>query len=340
MRPIRRILAAIKNPRARRFPGLAKAAQLARGFDADLEIFHAIDQALRIDARQLGELDLKRSERLEQARRRAELEELAAPLRESGLRVTTAADWDFPAYQAVVRRAARIGADLVVAERHATRRIAPWLLRFNDWELLRLAPVPVLLVKNTREYHRPVILAAVDPSQSFGKPAKLDVEILRTADAIRKSLNGSVHVVHAYGPSLFGMSQRDLRASNAAEVIERKSQRRAREDLGRLMRKAAVRPADLHVLGHQARDAIVAVARGTGSALVVMGALSRSGLKRLLIGNTAEWVADELPCDLLIVKPPGFRSRVARARGGPRLISLSRPSKRKQPRVSAATQGR
>jgi universal stress protein E len=52
----------------------------------------------------------------------------------------------------------------------------------------------------------------------------------------------------------------------------------------------------------------------TRSAMVVMGALARSGLKRLLIGNTAERLLDHLPCDLLVVKPVGFRPRVARRR--------------------------
>jgi universal stress protein E len=39
---------------------------------------------------------------------------------------------------------------------------------------------------------------------------------------------------------------------------------------------------------------------------VVMGAVSRSGLKGLFIGNTAEDVLDRLHCDLVIVKPEGF----------------------------------
>jgi Universal stress protein family len=38
----------------------------------------------------------------------------------------------------------------------------------------------------------------------------------------------------------------------------------------------------------------------------VMGAVSRSGLKRLIIGNTAEKVIDQVACDLLVVKPKGF----------------------------------
>jgi universal stress protein E len=45
-----------------------------------------------------------------------------------------------------------------------------------------------------------------------------------------------------------------------------------------------------------------------------MGAVSRSALRRLLIGNTAERVLDELGCDVLIVKPRGFKTTVPRRR--------------------------
>ena len=43
--------------------------------------------------------------------------------------------------------------------------------------------------------------------------------------------------------------------------------------------------------------------RKVGANLVVMGAVSRSGLNRIFIGNTAERVLDDLPCDVLVVKP-------------------------------------
>ena len=46
MRPIRRILVAVKVPEAKVLPALAKGAQLARAFDAELVLFQAIASAL------------------------------------------------------------------------------------------------------------------------------------------------------------------------------------------------------------------------------------------------------------------------------------------------------
>ena len=60
----------------------------------------------------------------------------------------------------------------------------------------------------------------------------------------------------------------------------------------------------------------------THSAIVVMGALARAGLKRLLIGNTAERVLDHLPCDLLVIKPRGLRAKLPRRRRGVRYFSV------------------
>ena len=53
--------------------------------------------------------------------------------------------------------------------------------------------------------------------------------------------------------------------------------------------------------------------------MVVMGAISRPGYKRLLIGNTAERILDDLTCDIMVIKPPNFRSGVLRASRGARL---------------------
>jgi universal stress protein E len=48
----------------------------------------------------------------------------------------------------------------------------------------------------------------------------------------------------------------------------------------------------------------VATIEALGADLLVMGAVSRSAVQRLLLGSTAELVLDFVPCDLLIVKRP------------------------------------
>jgi universal stress protein E len=329
MRRIRRILVAVKDTRTRPSPAISKAAHLARALQADLELFHAISEPLVVDVLTLADQSLAQLEKAERGTHLKRLEAAAEPLRSNGLKVTTSAQWDHPAHEALVRRARRIRADLIVAERHAKRHVAPWLLRFTDWELLRQSPVPVLLVKNTRDYVKPRILAAVDPSHAFAKTAKLDEEILRAAATVSKALRGELHAVHAYVPTVVGVPPSELSKPDATARIAAAARTRAKAGLERAL--SAARNIELpasrrHLLARHAVNAIPELAREIGCDILVMGAISRSGLKRLLIGNTAERLLDDLQCDVLIVKPPAFATRVAQKSRGPHLAALSAAS--------------
>src|SRR5688572_25615387 len=176
MQPFRRILVAVKNPAARALPAVNKAAQIAKGLHAQLTLFHDIATPMYAEALQGRGINLSSLQREVQTSRREQLEKLAARIRKHGIDVDVAADWDYPPAEAIIRKAQRISADLVVLENHHSsnggsgRHPAHWLLAYTDWELLRLCPIPVLLVKNRQMYHRPRVLAAVDPTHAFAKP--------------------------------------------------------------------------------------------------------------------------------------------------------------------------
>ena len=72
----------------------------------------------------------------------------------------------------------------------------------------------------------------------------------------------------------------------------------------------------MHLLEGAPDVLLPGAARRLRAGTVVMGAISRRGLKRVFPGNTAERLLDDLRCDVLVVKPPRFPSRVARARRG------------------------
>src|SRR5690348_8194962 len=144
MTAIRRILVAIKDPDSKSLPAIPKAVRLARGFEAELILFHAITDLVPADAYFYAHGDVKRVHRDTLAKYQKRLEALAERLREQGIRARVCAAWDFPAHEAIVRHARKHKADLIVSECHAGRRFAPWLMHLTDWELLRTSPVPVL----------------------------------------------------------------------------------------------------------------------------------------------------------------------------------------------------
>lgn len=327
---IRRILAAVRDPSARRLAGVRKAARLARGFDAELVLFHALAEPLYVGGFDGAFSPLSDDPRaLERRTREAallRLERVAGRLRRTGIRVRVSAEWDFPPYEAIVREACRLRADLIVAEQHPGRHFAAGLLHLNDWELLRSSPMPVLVVKSARTLHRPAVLAAVDPDHSYAKPPRLDRQILQTAAAITRAVGGKLHAGYAYVPLPLTAFSEGALSDEEVLRLEARNARVAAARLERLVRGVAIPRSRRHVVGRHPVDAIAQLAKQTHSAIVVMGAIARSGIKGLLIGNTAEKLLDRLSCDILIVKPAGrvpaptLRRRGARYLGAqPRL---------------------
>jgi universal stress protein E len=324
MRGIRRILVAVKDPGAGAMPGVIKAARLAAACGARLELFHGLSFPVYVGGFAARGAAPKHIVTKARARCLRRLEAVAARIRSHGLAVDVAVEADFPAYEAVIRRASRTGADLIVADTHAGRHSVPWLLELTHWELIRHSAVPVLVVRSRRPYRRPVVLAAVDPLHANAKPSGLDREILVAAATLKDALRGTLHAVHGFGlPAVafadgFMSPQLAVQVMNQAELTSRKA-------FDRLLRRSDLPPGRRHLVRRDAMAAIPQVARSIRADIVVMGALSRSGLRSLLIGNTAERLLDRLPCDVLVVKPARFRTDVQRARRGVRYVGAPLP---------------
>ncbi|HYL70158.1 MAG TPA: universal stress protein, partial [Candidatus Dormibacteraeota bacterium] len=115
-------------------------------------------------------------------------------------------------------------------------------------------------------------------------------------------LRGRLHAVHAGAPATAGGA-----AGPAA--------------LDRVLRTPDIAPGCRHLIAGDPTAVVRDAARQLRADIVVAGAVSRSGLKRAFIGNTAERLLDCLPCDLLIVKPAEFSSGVACTVRGARLVA-------------------
>lgn len=322
MKAIRRILVPIGDFGARTMPIIDKAAQLALAWNAELELFHDITVAVPVEAIGTPGFSLRKLKSLSRRAALSSLERLAKPLRARGLKVSIAAVYDYPPYEAIVRRVISRGVNLIVAPRRSRHRLAA-LLGYTDWELLRLSPIPVLLVKTSGRYRRPVVLAAIDPTHAFAKPSALDQEILEESQAFSHALHGSLHVVHAYLPFPLSLKSDVSSENKLSKGVLRAADLKAHQVFDKALAKSKIAVSNRHLIRGSSAEAISRAARKTHSAIVVMGAVSRSGLKRVFIGNTAETVMDQIRCDLLVVKPKHFSRRVRRARRGIQYFSAA-----------------
>ncbi|MGL4219944.1 MAG: universal stress protein, partial [Shewanella sp.] len=63
-----------------------------------------------------------------------------------------------------------------------------------------------------------------------------------------------------------------------------------------------------HVKEGLPEDVIPELAEQLDAELVILGTVGRTGFSAALIGNTAEHVIDSINCDLLAIKPDGYKS--------------------------------
>ena len=293
-----RVLAAI--PPTELGPVVAeRAAEIARTFSAELCLAACVYDPYVAGERfsDSPELLAARDELVDA--RHAELDALADQLQTGGVTVSVAVNWAYPVYEGLVELVENLGADLVVAGTFHHSLFERWGLANTDWQLLRHVPCPLLLVRRDEfdGYRR--ILAAVDPMHTHDADGLLDDRILEAARVFAGPRDSRIDVLHCYldsehlplvAPGVAGYygerSSRDEHARAVEELV-------ARHGLDHSC--IAMEPGD-------ARQQIPAAAERNGAGLVVMGAVSRSRMKKLLVGSTAEAVLDGLDCDVLLIR--------------------------------------
>jgi len=178
-----------------------------------------------------------------------------------------------------------------------------------DWQLLAECPAPLMLVQPDSASLPKHILAAVDPLDEHGKPHALNDKIVMTAASLASECGASLDMVNAFeyipqgGEMEYAGWMPDLTLFGELRKVHA-------EGLYALGKQHGVPPSRMHVLDGEASNCIVEFAKARHVDLVVMGSIYRTGLRRLVLGSTAEGAFDTLPCDVLLIKPEGFASEL------------------------------
>jgi universal stress protein E len=267
---------------------LLKAAAIAERCAAQLTLLHTFSLPYPLSGssyRSTAELVQEAGEA-----RRQQLMSLVERLGIRHARIRYAIEWDVPVAAAIVRHVLRTSPDLLIADSHRHGRFGRWLLTNTDWSLIRSAPCPLWFVKTPQLPKRLQALAAVDPAHVDTAHSGLDSAILKMAQTLHRELGATLRLAHVLDP-------RDETAGHEA--------------VGRLMRRHRLGALPC-VFGHgDPATAIPALASAEEADLVVMGAVSRRSRGNAFIGGTAERILDQLRCDILVVKPPGFETDVS-----------------------------
>ncbi len=306
------ILVVVANPFARKQLAASKAAAIAKRCGARVVLFNAF-----MVPQPLNDVSLDSREQIIASaigQREQQLRRIAARLHlpHSTQHIVR---WDYPIYEAIVRQVRKTRPDLLIADSHREGKLARLVLANTDWQLIRECPCPLWFARSDDLPTKLQVLVAVDPRHTHAKPAKLDDRLLQAARTIERQLGARISLVHAYetpASAVPGMMMEPIRFPL--------DPRRTREfvanttaTVAKLAAKHGLDRASCAIREGVAHNVIPAEVSSRKADLLLMGAVSRSLLARPIIGSTAERVLDHVDCDVFVVKPAGFKSRVKRA---------------------------
>lgn len=304
---LRRVLIAVADGSARKV--VDRAAQLVGKSKIHIELFSVVQPPPTV----LGMTRVDDSEitRHMVEEKRRQLAKLAARLSDKGITTTCTVVANASVIDAIVRQVKKSKADLVAIEAHKHTLLQRLFLSQYDYDLIRHCPAPLLIVKGGKIRRGAPILAALDPWHSIQKPQELDGMIASAGRTLAETLGAKLHSVHVYSP-LTGFALDGAFAPIAMPVSlpeEKDHLANLRRNFAKVNARFGIEKHRSHLRMGDPAFILPTLVKSLRAQILVMGAISRSAVGRLLIGSTAERVLDSLPCDVLIMRPLAIRSK-------------------------------
>lgn len=248
-------------------------------------------------------------------------ESYAKSMHEAGVEVSIYTEWTKHPYKSIVERASAQSFDLIMKSTHKHSLVDRAFMTHADWHLMRETPVPLLFVRDGLWGSVIRVAAAVDPAvlpepnEDQAEPGnepvattegssdnELNHKILAAAYDFACKIPAEFHVVHAYEPLATGMiAEFDTLISNYTEyrtAVRDKHQ----QALDGLLKTDVERGCIVHFEEGSAEAIIPRFIRDTCIDIVILGAVARSGVERIVIGSTAERLLDYIDSDLLVLR--------------------------------------
>lgn len=204
--------------------------------------------------------------------------------------------------------ASAMHADLIVISTHGRTGFKRLLLGSVAEQIVRESPCPVLVVRNGHQEFSPPLTgdAAGLTLQKILVPIDLSprsMEALHYAEAVARRFAAKITVVHSV--HLFGMTGSSEYAPFESAALMQGAREGAERNLAQAMQTCSPDViADSAVLVGPPLEEIPRFAEAGAFDLIICPTHGYTGLKRALLGSTAEGLLRCAPCPVLIVRNP------------------------------------
>lgn len=195
------------------------------------------------------------------------------------------------------------GYDLVLA---GTRGNAAWTEPFlgsTAKRLVRKCPASVWIVKGEHTEPPKVVLAATDFSDVSLKAARQGLWIAGQSGA-------AFHLLHVIDSTDIPEALISVIPDGGSLEVERNENAKKRLDALAELLQTDDTKIHVHLVPGVPSKEVGRIAQQLNADLIAIGTVGRNGIKRLLLGNTAEKVLATCDCSVLTVKPDGFVSPI------------------------------
>jgi len=280
---------------------LEKAALVEHYTGANIEVVEVVYDTIAEEPPEV--LPRDQQARLMEAMKAAErtgLQHLIEPLKNRVATIEPQVLWGKQADQAILQVLGDSADQLLIKPVSQHHQLADYFQTPLDWALMREAPCAVLISKGSGWARPEHVVAAVDVADvAHGALCR---EILRTAATLANVLGTDLHIATAY-PSL-GQSVDELQVAMDYEGIKQDMRESRAQAVDHWVQDLSLEVAEVHLLEGKPSEVIPDLSNRLETTITVLGTAARKGLKKLLIGNTAETIIGRVHGDIVTVREP------------------------------------
>lgn len=214
--------------------------------------------------------------------------------------------WHNRPFEPIIEQVLHQGYDIVIKGTHEHDKLKSVIFTPTDWHILRKCPCPVLLVKDHLWPENGNILASLNVGSDEQEHQSLNNIITEEAKNLAKLISGNVHLVNSFPGTPVNIAI-EIPEFNANEYNDSMLQHH-QQAMSEHANKFGITEQFTHVEEGLPEDVIESLSTKLDAELVILGTIGRTGISAALIGNTAEHVIDRLNCDVLALKPQGYKS--------------------------------
>jgi len=201
--------------------------------------------------------------------------------------------------ESIIEKANEIKPSLILKSTHHHAMVQRSVVSNTDWRLIRKCDCPLMLVKPNEWKENGSIVAAVDPFHRKADQTDLDQILLKYTELASELLEQTPHVFHSYFPFVSTMFPLGFEVTDGLEDMEKEH----RKKLNEVLKEHDIDRENVHLSSGEIVPHLTKHLKAVDANILVVGALSRNFIERAIVGNTAEKILEDSPCDLLIIKP-------------------------------------